>query len=622
MSGIVGVVHQGGEPVDRHLVERLTESLDFRGPDARNVWIGGNAGFGHTLLRTTRESEREHQPLTLDGAVFIVADARIDARAELIADLRARGQDAASDAPDVELILRAYQAWGEDCAEHLLGDFAFAIWDAPRRRLFCARDHLGIKPFFYFLSSRIFLFGNTLDCLRMHPAVSNRLNDLAIADFLLFEMNQDPATSTFADIQRLPPAHAASVSIDGLRMRRYWTMPIDEPLYYPRNSDYVERFSELLTDAVRDRIRTPWVGVFMSGGIDSPTLAATACRLFGGEASRSVASFTSVYDRLIPDDERYYAGLVAARLGIPIHFRALDDLMIDPGWQSAALSTPEPVAYPLARAEELKYFRDLSGHGRVFFYGEGPDNALNYEWRAYLTYLARRGRWPRLVRDVLAHMIAHRRVPLVSTLLRTAGRRAHVPFSNPQFPMWMDEDFVSRLDLRARWAAVQRPTTSDHPVRPVGYGSFCTPIWQGLLDCFDPGFTGAPLEIRHPYLDLRLLRFMLAVPAIPWCRKKYLLRSAMRGVLPPEVLARAKSPLAGDPLSASARRVRIPPLVPTPELLQYVRPQKVSATMPDDAEGFWLNLRPIVLDHWLRHRGACFKMTLAELSDGFSREAT
>ena len=171
-------------------------------------------------------------------------------------------------------------------------------------------------------------------------------------------------------------------------------MPIDEPLYFPKNSDYVERFTELLDNAVRDRTRTPWVGVFMSGGIDSPTLAATACKIFGGEAVRSVAAFTSVYDRLIPDDERQYAGLVAARLGIPIHFHAVDDTTIDPEWDQRPFSTPEPVRYPLARAEELRYYRELSAQGRVFLYGEGPDNALTYEWRAYLAYLAARGRWP------------------------------------------------------------------------------------------------------------------------------------------------------------------------------------------------------------------------------------
>src|SRR6185369_13725568 len=167
------------------------------------------ASLGHTLLRTTEESTHERQPLSLDGKVWIVADARIDARQELIAGLRAGEQEVEAAVPDVELILRAWHVWGESCVEHLLGDFAFAIWDAGRRRLFCARDQMGVRPFFYACPGRGVIFSNTLDCIRRHPAVSCRLNDLAIADFLLFDANQDPATTVFAEIQRLPPAHTA-----------------------------------------------------------------------------------------------------------------------------------------------------------------------------------------------------------------------------------------------------------------------------------------------------------------------------------------------------------------------------------------------------------------------------
>ncbi len=142
MSGIVGILHLDGAPVDRQIMQRLTDFQSFRGPDAKQIWIDGNVGLGHTLLRTTDESERETQPFTLGDGVWIVADARVDARQELIAELQSKGQQIPSGAnsgiTDVELILRSYQVWGEDCLEHLLGDFAFGIWDGPRKKLFCA----------------------------------------------------------------------------------------------------------------------------------------------------------------------------------------------------------------------------------------------------------------------------------------------------------------------------------------------------------------------------------------------------------------------------------------------------------------------------------------------------
>ena len=169
MSGIAGILNLDGSPVDGDLLGRMTAYLRFRGPDGQRAWAMKNVGFGHTLLRVTEETARGAQPFTLDGQRWIVGDARVDARQDLIADLRARGQqDVAFDAPDVELILRAYGVWGEDCVSRLLGDFTFAVWDEPRQRLFCARDQLGVKPFFYAQVGQTVLFSNTLDCIRLH----------------------------------------------------------------------------------------------------------------------------------------------------------------------------------------------------------------------------------------------------------------------------------------------------------------------------------------------------------------------------------------------------------------------------------------------------------------------
>src|SRR5574341_594866 len=119
MSGIVGIVCWDGDQVLPVLVQRMTESMAFRGPDAQETWIGGNCGLGHAMLRTTEESLREQQPLSLDNHVWIVADARVDGRGDLIRQLEARGRGDLKNATDVELILQAYHAWGEDCVDHL-----------------------------------------------------------------------------------------------------------------------------------------------------------------------------------------------------------------------------------------------------------------------------------------------------------------------------------------------------------------------------------------------------------------------------------------------------------------------------------------------------------------------
>src|SRR5215831_15661552 len=276
MSGITGMYHLDGRPVDLALLTRMTESLAYRGPDARETWTDGPVGFGHTMLRTTDESLTERQPCSLDGQTWITADARVDARQDLVAELEASGRHYMKEANDPQLILHAYHAWGERCVEHLLGDFAFAIWDSTQQQLFCARDHFGVKPFYYAYVDGCIVFSNTLNCMRGHPAVSDRLNELAIADFLLFGLNQEPGTTTFADIQRLPPAHCLTWSQKSHSLRRYWQVPIEEPIRFKRQRDYVEYFLALLRLAVADRLRTNRIGVFMSGGLDSTGLAAVA----------------------------------------------------------------------------------------------------------------------------------------------------------------------------------------------------------------------------------------------------------------------------------------------------------------------------------------------------------
>lgn len=466
MSGIVGVVEFDGRPVDRDLLARMTACLAFRGPDASAVWVDDAVGLGHTLARTTDEAAQEHQPFSVDGDLWIVADARVDARRELVAKLAALGCETSLDRPDVELILHAYRTWGASCVEHLLGDFAFAIWDARRRQLFLARDQLGVKPMFYAQLGSTVVFSNTLECVREHPKVSARLNDLAIADFLLFGLNCEKDTSSFADIRRLAPAHVATWTAQGLRLRRYWTLPIEEPIYLRRFDDYPDRFSELLRDAVDDRLRTDRVVVHMSGGMDSTTLAAVARKRLNRRAGHTTLhAFTGLVGP--SDEEDRYAEAAASHLGIPLHFQRPLSELLDPDWELTPVRTPEPVAgdASLTVAERRDAMR-VAELTRVAFYGEGPDNALCYEWKPYLRYLWGRRAFGRLLLDIGAHIAAHRRVPLLPSLPRMVAARRGGGSPPAAFPEWLRPDLVSRLRLRERWAEIQAETVPIHPVRP------------------------------------------------------------------------------------------------------------------------------------------------------------
>ena len=599
MSGIAGVLHLDGSPVDARLFGRMIDRLQFRGPRTHSTQPCPFIALGHARLQLNDDETQDPlQPFTLDGREWVVADGRIDGRGDLVAQLAAV-DPVPPDAGDVELILRAYRAWGENCIEHLLGDFVFAIWDGPERRLFVARDQLGVKPLYYAEVGRTIVFSNSLDCVRAHPGVSRELNDSAIADFLLFGANQSFDTTSFRDIRRLAPAHALSWSPTASSCRRYWTLPVDEPLVGKRASEYTDRFLELLRASVSDRLRTRRVGVLMSGGLDSTTLAAIAQEIARDRRDGTeVHAVTSIYERLIPDTERPYASLVARHLNIPIHFDVRDDEPSVADWNRVTVHTPEPVDNPPAFLAGTQFLTKMSEHARVFLYGEGPDNALKYEWRPFLAYLARRRRIGALIGAVLSDLVMHPRVPLWSSVRELGGRWRAGSGWRAVFPDWLDDDFARRTSCRDRWEQ-HHPAAPAHPVRPRGHQSFSSPHWQQLFEECDIQGAIAGAEFRHPYLDLRLLQYLLTLPAMPWCRRKLILRRAMRRTLPAAVLRRKKAPVVANPDLERVAKSGWPRPAPAPGLDCFVDVTRMPAP-PATALEMRAALRPLGLNYWLQ----------------------
>jgi asparagine synthase (glutamine-hydrolysing) len=603
MSGFAGILHLDGAPVERDLLQRLTDYQKFRGPDAQSIWIDGSVGFGHTLLRTDPESEPEQQPLTLDNETWIVADCRVDARRALIAELQGRRHQGITEVTDAELILRAYSVWGDDCVQHLLGDFVFAIWDGLHQRLFCARDQMGVKPFFYAHVGEHLIFSNTLDCIRQHPAVSSELNELAIADFLLFDMIRDPEATSFREIHRLPPAHTLICIKGKIATRRYWTMPVCAPIPDSRQDECVEQFLELLDTVVADRLRTKSAGVLMGGGLDSTTVAASAQRSFRRRGNRSgLCAYTEVFDSVIPHEERRYAGIAAQGLKIPIEFQVTDEIglwkylsRLDNGW-------PEPLHSPWSDWG-LRQLRHIALTRRVALTGYGGDPTLSCLLTIHFAELFKKRRFGRAIAAAIRYLLAEGRFSRL--YIRTRWRRwRYQKNQSPPYPRWLQQDLEERLGLRERFRAMVRITNPNAAVRPVAYEAVVDPMWPNLFEGFDAGVTRAPVEVCHPFFDLRLVNFLLALPALPWCSDKELLRRSARGVLPDAIRLRPKSPLLADPLIVLLQRPEsswVDRFEPTPELKRYVDRNRIPEVLGEkDVWNAWVNLRPLSLNLWLR----------------------
>lgn len=609
MSGIAGIVNLDGAPVDRALLESQTAALRPRGPDGDAVWVDRSVGLGHTLLRTTDEASRESGPATLDEEVWITADARLDRRGELIRELSAAGVERRAGAAELaetsddELLLHSYLAWGESCLERLIGDFAFAIWDGRRKRLFCARDQLGVRPFFYALAGSSLIFASELDCVRRHPGVADVLNDVAIADLLLCGHNQEPDTTAFAGIQRLPGAHVLSASEGRSEVRRYWRLELPDETRYKRSTDYVEHFEALLGAAVEDRLRTDHADVLMSGGVDSTLIAAVAGERQGKRGHRDLHAHSIHWEQLIPHDEKRYASIAADALGIPIRFHDADPSPLFGAGQDRDWRTPEPWGDPLPGIG-IDVIGTVAEHSRVALTGFDGDALCDVWLPSHFRDLLQSLRLFRALSDAAWLRREQGTWPTVGLRSRVRAKRGAVHPSAPEFPPWLNRELVERLDLRERWRRVASSRSpAGKPTHAPGAEQLSGMGLRYVFDLYDPAMTGSAVDVRHPLLDLRIVDYLLSVPAIPWAVDKTILRRAAARSLPPAITRRPKSFLVEDPVARLARQPEFsaPDPDPPPELARYVDP---SALPPLSAVASSQLLWPLIwtrcLERWLR----------------------
>ncbi len=559
-------------------------------------------GLGHSWNRTSETDEPPVSARNLDGRIFIAADARVDARDQLRARLRDRDRDLAPDAPDAELILHAYDVWGEGCFERLLGDFSFCLWDPRNHKLVCAVDHLGVKPIFYADRGGTFVASNSLEVVRLHPQVRDELNETAVGDFILIGTYLDRDATIDADVSRIPPGHFIVVADGAVRLQRYFTLP--EPLEVPwqREQDCVERFVELFGEAVNDRLRSADVAIYMSGGIDSPLVALTAKRQLERRFSRSnMRAFTCVYDSLVPDDERRFTTIAARSLGVALDVQACDDgNLFD--WVGR-ISPPQPFAGGLA-GPGLDQVSRLARDFSVVLTGYDGDTLFSAAVRLHWRERLRQGDVVALGRELMWYVVHERRFPPIGA--RTLLARARQNRQRPRRPAWLNQEFWRRSGLEQRWAGVLDPVGVTRSREPAARG-FMNPAWGGLFESYDPGYLGHPLDVRHPFADLRVIRFGLGLAAVPWCVNKHLARRCLEG-LPDAIRRRPKTPLAVDPLPAVLRKRGIdwgrvggqtPRAFPFLDASGLARSLTAPSTFSEDV---WVGVRALEFSVWLADR--------------------
>lgn len=553
MSAFAALYYLDGRPLEPATLESMLRPLKRRGPHGDGIWTGDAVGLGHSALLTTPEAHTEQQPLTR-GSLRITADVRLDNRAELLTEL---GGDPTRG--DAALILDAYRKWETECASRLLGDFAFFVWDADERRGFGARDHLGVKPFYYHRQAgKIFACGSDPAAILAVPDVPRVVNESRVADYLVPIMEGSDKTSTFyRDIFRLPPAHSLVVTRERIQISRYWQVDSTKELRLSSDEEYTDAFREIFTAAVSSRMRSAGtVGIMLSGGLDSCAVAGVA------RASSNTAAGLTTYSCLkrnaddCPETE-YVSAMLA---GDETSHRILFDDQLDgaSALLEEHLNTADDL-FDFADIPLLAYQAAQKDGVQVMLDGVDGDvvaaaNAL------YLIEFSRQGHYGRFLSSIPQYARYYGLTPLQQAAL--LWQQGIKPLVKERLPAslvarretrqtenndldWnggllqdslIGQEFAEQVGLREKLSTITGDTRwGQRTFRENDALTLSAPIIQAALERYDRLAASRSIESRHPFFDKRVVEFCLSLPleikqADGWA--KAVVRRATAGLVP------------------------------------------------------------------------------------------
>jgi len=528
MCGIAGQFALNGEEADATLVRAMADRLLHRGPDGEGSYFSGPIGLAHRRLAIIDLSDEGRQPMgNEDGSLQIVFNGEIYNYLELREELCAAGHRFAS-ATDTEVILHAYEEWGRDCLVRFNGMWAFALWDGRRRELFCARDRLGVKPFYYAVAGGSFLFASEIKALLVHPDVGRMPNDRMLLTFLAWGVADHTAGTMYDGIFQLPPAHAAVVSEEGAgEPERYWDFEVN-PAPGGAGADdeaAARRVRALLTDAVRLRLRSDVpVGTCLSGGIDSSTVTALINELLRAENPESVGNrqktFSVCFDNPLFDESRHIDAVVAAT-GVDSRRTTPDTVGLWEDIERLLYMQDEPFA-SLSIYAQYCVMRLAREEVKVVLDGQGADEQL----AGYIAYQAP------YIRGLF------RSGEIFAALREGIGSVRH----HRSFFSWAARQFLVRSErrglLRGSAPEVLRYAGSLDEVLKREIVASNLPL---LLHWEDRNSMAFSIEARVPFLDYRLVEYLAGLPLDQKVRRgvtKYVLRRVIRGLVPDAIRCR------------------------------------------------------------------------------------
>ncbi|MEG2173105.1 MAG: asparagine synthase (glutamine-hydrolyzing) [Desulfovibrionaceae bacterium] len=557
MCGIAGFCTLDSSPLTpraQDWLHTMTDLLAHRGPDGQGAWIHDSVALGHRRLSIIDLCSGAQPMSDADNRATVVFNGEIYNFAEIRAELEAQGCVFRTRS-DTEVILHGWLTWGTACLERFDGMFAFALWDARERTLFCARDRFGKKPFYYTVQNNYFAFASELTALASLPTLNLSVSPQTLMRYLAYEYVPTPQ-SMYSQVQKLPPAHFLLYKQGAIRVERYWDMPTPQPVNASED-DLAAELRALLTQAVQRRMVSDVpLGVFLSGGIDSSIVAGLMASL-----SPQVKTFSIGFTEASYDESRY-ARLVAQYYGTDHHERILSadecadilpsvitrldepmaDASVAPTYLLSAL-TREKVTVALGgdgADELLAGYEHYIGFKVAEWYNAVPVWLREKVVEPLCRYLPASAGYinPRLAVATFlqgAHAPAWQRVQTMLTAFSPEMQRA----------LWQqpDSDFLQAEKVFAPTRAAYEHWGSAKPLERAFHVYARQFLLDDILVKVDRCSMMHSLEVRAPFLDKDVANFVARLP-VEWklngFKRKYLLKKACADVLPAEILTRNK----------------------------------------------------------------------------------
>ncbi len=590
LSAFTVTYERSNTPVDPGVLERVMNRLKHRGPDGSDVIVTAHVALGHWHFWTTPEDVGERQPLILDGLPFkIVMDGRLDNRSDLISKLNLDPLESGQPS-DAALVLLAYDRWGEACFENFIGEYALVIFDEYRAELICARDALGDRTLFYsFHGSRVVIASEPW-AVAGADGLTAELNETAAAHFFALKSVEDGQTM-FKDVYELLPAHGMIINSAAMRQWRYWKPGPSVQARGRRDEEYAEEFRSLLEQSVRSRLRsTTPVGVLLSGGLDSGSIACLAAQML---APKPLTTISYIFDELKDCDERQYIDLIISRYGVRSIQISCDDAWPFKDWGNWPHPVNMPEQNPYRLLKEQAYHRAHEEGLRVLMPGAFGDELYSGE-EDWLADMFKDGRLREAGRELKRHVrYTGWRKTINSNYLRRTGRRLlnTIPAGRR-----LHRKAVSHAWLTSFAAShVEKKSTWLEPAFEIRNGLLGIGASQ---DSAYENFNASrhALELRHPYRDQRLIEFVLTLPAYHLYNRgfyKYILRVAMKEILPYQILSRIQStpllPLFSRGLERESQLLKTCYQNPSAVWRKYVHPdwllEQTKVKLTEEADG-------------------------------------